>query len=143
MRNAVEKIEIEEAIDAGERALESLRNAQEKLRNAKNWGLVDLFGGGLFTDFMKHSKIKDARAYLEDAKKELKIFRRELKDVRICLNLDLEISDLLKITDFFFDNPVSDYLVQSKINETREQVDEAILQVESILSNLAYARDHQ
>lgn len=143
MRNAVEKIEIQEAIDAGERALESLRNAQEKLRNAKNWGLVDLFGGGLFTDFMKHSKIKDARAYLEDAKKELKIFRRELKDVRICLNLDLEISDLLKITDFFFDNPVSDYLVQSKINETREQVDEAILQVESILSNLAYARDHQ
>lgn len=143
MRNAVEKIEIQEAIDAGESALESLRNAQEKLRNAKNWGLVDLFGGGLFTDFMKHSKIKDARAYLEDAKKELKIFRRELKDVRICLNLDLEISDLLKITDFFFDNPVSDYLVQSKINETREQVDEAILQVESILSNLAYARDHQ
>lgn len=143
MRNAVEKIEIQEAIDAGERALESLRNAQGKLRNAKNWGLVDLFGGGLFTDFMKHSKIKDARAYLEDAKKELKIFRRELKDVRICLNLDLEISDLLKITDFFFDNPVSDYLVQSKINETREQVDEAILQVESILSNLAYARDHQ
>ena len=119
MRNAVEKIEIQEAIDAGERALESLRNAQGKLRNAKNWGLVDLFGGGLFTDFMKHSKIKDARAYLEDAKKELKIFRRELKDVRICLNLDLEISDLLKITDFFFDNPVSDYLVQSKINETR------------------------
>ncbi len=143
MRNAVEKLEIQEAIDAGGKALESLRHAQEKLRNAKNWGLVDLFGGGLFTDFMKHSKIKDVKAYLEDAKKELKIFRRELKDVRICLNLDLEISDLLKITDFFFDNPVSDYLVQSKINETREQVDEAILQVESILSNLAYARDYQ
>ena len=137
------KLEIQEAIDAGGKALESLRHAQEKLRNAKNWGLVDLFGGGLFTDFMKHSKIKDVKAYLEDAKKELKIFRRELKDVRICLNLDLEISDLLKITDFFFDNPVSDYLVQSKINETREQVDEAILQVESILSNLAYARDYQ
>ena len=143
MRNAVEKLEIQEAIDAGGKALESLRHAQEKLRNAKNWGLVDLFGGGLFTDFMKHSKIKDVKAYLEDAKKELKIFRRELKDVRICLNLDLEISDLLKITDFFFDNPVSDYLVQSKINATREQVDEAILQVESILSNLAYARDYQ
>ena len=143
MRNEVEKIEIQEAIDAGERVLESLRNAQEKLRNAKNWGLVDLFGGGLFTDLMKHSKIKDAKSYLEDAKAGLEIFQRELKDVRISLNLDLEISDFLKVTDFFFDNPVSDYLVQSKINETREQVNEAILQIEGIISNLAYARDHQ
>ena len=35
-----------EAIEAGQRALSSLRTAKENLNSAKNWGLVDMFGGG-------------------------------------------------------------------------------------------------
>ena len=42
-----------EAIQAGERALVSLREAQNQLNSAKNWGVVDLLGGGLFTDLIK------------------------------------------------------------------------------------------
>ena len=38
-----------EAIAAGERALTSLRAAREELRSAGNWGLVDLFGGGMIS----------------------------------------------------------------------------------------------
>ena len=38
-----------EAIEAGRRALSSLRTAKENLNSAKNWGLVDMFGGGFFT----------------------------------------------------------------------------------------------
>ena len=37
-----------EAIEAGRRALSSLRTAKENLNSAKNWGLVDMFGGGFF-----------------------------------------------------------------------------------------------
>ena len=36
-----------EAIEAGQRALSSLRTAEENLNSAKNWGLVDMFGGGI------------------------------------------------------------------------------------------------
>lgn len=32
--------EIQEAIISGERALNSLRNAQEKLNSARNWGII-------------------------------------------------------------------------------------------------------
>ena len=35
-----------EAIEAGCRALNSLQAAKENLISAKNWGLVDMFGGG-------------------------------------------------------------------------------------------------
>ena len=35
-----------EAIEAGRRALNSLSAAKENLNSAKNWGLVDMFGGG-------------------------------------------------------------------------------------------------
>ena len=37
-----------EAIEAGRRALNSLQTAKENLNSAKNWGLVDMFGGGFF-----------------------------------------------------------------------------------------------
>ena len=40
------RMEMAQAIDAGNRALESLREAESKLKSAGNWGLFDLFGGG-------------------------------------------------------------------------------------------------
>lgn len=36
-----------EAIDAGNKALESLHTAKENLDSAHNWGLFDMFAGGL------------------------------------------------------------------------------------------------
>ena len=39
------------------RALNSLQAAKENLNSAKNWGLVDMFGGGFFTTMLKHSRI--------------------------------------------------------------------------------------
>lgn len=52
--------EINEAIVAGERALNSLYHAQDKLNSAKGWGLLDLLGGGFITGMIKHSRIDDA-----------------------------------------------------------------------------------
>ena len=42
-----------EAIEAGQQALSSLRTAEENLNSAKNWGLVDMFGGGFFSTMLK------------------------------------------------------------------------------------------
>ena len=142
MGGEIEKLEITEAILTGERALESLQNARERLGKAKNWSLIDLFGGELFTDVMKHSRLKETKEYLEEAKEDLRNFRRELSDVQMFLNLNLEISDFLKVTDIFFDNPVSDYMVQSKISQAKEQLDETVCQVENLISDLKQLRDY-
>ena len=40
-----------------------------------------MFGGGFFSSYIKHSKIRDAEALLERAKEHLLVFQRELKDV--------------------------------------------------------------
>lgn len=141
MNDEIQKLEITEALKAGEIALSSLQKARKRLESAKNWSLADLFGGGLFIDIVKHSRIKDTKTYLEEARDHLGIFRRELNDVRMFLNLDLEISDFLKITDIFFDNPVSDYMVHSKIGQAKEQIEETICQIENILSDLKQLRD--
>ena len=131
-----QKKEIQEAIAAGERALNSLYAAQDKLKSARGWGMIDLFGGGFLTDMVKHSKMNDASRYMEDAKRHLQIFQRELNDVNMSLNLRMEVGGFLSFADFFFDGVVADYLVQSKIASAREQVEDAIIIVNNILSKL-------
>lgn len=136
MSNEMMRKEILEAIDAGERALLSLRLAQDKLSSARNWGIVDLLGGGFFTDLMKHSKMNQAASYVEDAKRDLQIFQRELRDVQGFVDLKVEIGGFLSFADFFFDGFVADYLVQSRIAEAREQIRNAIDRVEYLLKDL-------
>lgn len=136
MTDAVMRREMLEAIQAGERALSSLRTAQSQLNGAKNWGIFDMFGGGLFSSAIKHSKISNASRCVEDAKRDLLVFQRELKDVHIPMNLRMEVGSFLSFADFFFDGFLADYLVQSKIAEAREQVDDAIRMVENILRDL-------
>ena len=136
MSNEIMRREMKEALDAGERALSSLRKAQEKLNSADNWGLFDMFGGGLFSTIMKRSKMDDAQQLMEVAKTDLKRLQRELKDVNIPLDLRMEVGSFLSFADFFFDGFVADYLVQSKISEAKEQVSDAIIRVEQILNEL-------
>ena len=136
MRDEVRRREIEEAAAAGEKALYCLENAKERLQGAKNWGIFDMLGGGFFTDMVKHSKMSDATAYMEDAKSQLLVFQRELRDVQVPLDLRMDISSFLNFADFFFDGIVADYLVQKKINDAREQVDDAIMRVRAILGEL-------
>lgn len=136
MRNELMKRELQEAVTAGEQALRSLYAAREKLGSARNWGIFDMLGGGLISDLVKHSKMNDAVSLMEQAKQELHIFQGELKDVQVFLNLRMEIGSFLSFADFFFDGLVADYLVQSKIVDARNQVDDAIRQVEMILEDI-------
>ena len=128
--------EVREAVAAGERALGSLRNAQKCLDGAKNWGIVDMLGGGLVSSLVKRSKMDDAAGYMEEAKADLRKFQKELRDVSVSMDLRMEIGSFLSFADVFFDNLFVDVMVQSKINEARDQVDEAIARVESLLVDL-------
>ena len=92
-----------EAIEAGRRALNSLRTAKENLNSAKNWGLVDMFGGGFFTTMLKHSKMDQAKRNMEQAKHDLRSFSRELNDVNMACNLNINTGDFLSFVDYFFD----------------------------------------
>ena len=128
--------ECNEAIDAGEHALSSLRAARGELQSAGNWGLLDLFGGDMISGLVKHSKMGNAQKYMEEAKYNLQSFSRELQDVNMTHNLNLNVGDFLTFADFFFDGLVADWLVQDRINEARNQVEDAIQQVEDIVRHL-------
>lgn len=136
MSSELMRREVQEALEAGERALSSLRMAQEKLNSARNWGILDLMGGGFFSDIMKHSKMNDASRFMENAKEDLLVFQRELRDVKVPAEFRMDVSGFLTFADFFFDGIVADYLVQSKIADARMQVQNAIERVEYLLTDL-------
>lgn len=73
--------EIDEAIRAGERALDSLREAKNQLNSARNWGIYDMIGGGLISSMIKHSKIDQANEWMDQANRDLRCFAKELRDV--------------------------------------------------------------
>ena len=131
-----EEKEKREARLAGQRALASLQDARNYLRSARNWGIIDLFGGGGLSGLLKHAKVRAASRSLEQAKADLQVFQRELRDVQSIDGLRIEIGDFLTFADFFFDGFVADYLVQSKIRNAQEQVDRAIDMVSNILQSL-------
>lgn len=128
--------EIQEAIQAANHALACLRQADAYLQSAKNWGLFDMLGGGALTTFFKHSKMDDARYEMERAKRALQGFRKELADVDQRLQLELEIGEFLTFADYFFDGIIADWMVQSKIQQAKGQVENAIIQVRQIRENL-------
>ena len=129
--------EVREAIEAGEQALASLQAASRQLNGARNWGIADLLGGGFFTGLFKHQRIKDASEYIEEAKQDLQVFERELRDVTVLpSDMKIQVGNFLVFADFFFDGLVADYLVQSSINEARSQVAETIYRMETLLGNL-------
>lgn len=130
------KRETQEAIDAGERALASLKAAQDELSSAKNWGIFDMLGGSFVSTLVKHNKMDNAKNYMEQAKYDLSAFSKELQDVNMTLNLNIDTHDFLTFADWFFDGLVADWLVQDRINEARGQVDEAIRRVEAVLRKL-------
>lgn len=128
--------EVREAIRAGKRALESLKEAQRQLNSAGNWGLVDIFGGNTISGLMKHMKVDNASRCVDDARRDLAIFRDELGDIRDIEDLHVDIDGFLTFADFFFDGFAADIFVQSKIRRGQQQVQEAIRRVEEILRDL-------
>lgn len=135
--------EVNEAIQAGEQSMRSLREARRALDSAGNWGLLDILGGkngGLISGLFKHSKMSDAQRNIELAKRDLSRFQNELRDVQDLNYLNVEIGGFLTFADFFFDGLLADLFVQSKISEAKRQVDEAISRVQMIVNQLRMLR---
>ena len=135
MSGSVDPREVDEAIRAGERALDSLREAKGKLNSARNWGIYDILGGGMISSIVKHSKMSSANEWVERANYDLKRFAKELRDVDE-EGLYVQAGSLASTMDIFFDNVFSDFIVQNRINEARAEIDRMIDRIERTVWDL-------
>ena len=128
--------ELAEAVAAGSRALMNLRRSQEFLDKAANWGLFDMLAGGIFATLGKHQKIREAQDAMEEARQSLRAFEKELQDVNLNLNLDLEIGEFLTFADYFLDNVFVDVMVQSRLSSAAGELERTRSDVRGILTKL-------
>ena len=128
--------EIKEAISAGERTLNSLKEVREKLQSAKSWGTWDMLGGGLISNIGKHSAINDANSISKNVQDNLRSFRKELADVNEFTDIQVNLSSFASFADFFLDGIFADWFVQTKINNSLDNVKETIRKIEDIIGEL-------
>ncbi|MCD8023162.1 MAG: hypothetical protein LUF30_09395 [Lachnospiraceae bacterium] len=133
--------EIREAITAANRALDSLENAERELKGAKNWGIFDLVGGGMLTTMMKHGRMDKAQRQIEDAKYYLQMLRKELRDIDVPMDFNVDVGGFLSFADLFFDGAVADWMVQSRIIAAQRQGRAEITRVLERLGNLQQWED--
>ncbi len=132
--------EVREAIDAADAALKHLGNAADMLDDAGRWGIVDMIGGGLITTLLKHRKISDAQDEIDETKRALRIFVKELDDVDEATGLNVELGSGLQFADIFFDGVLADWIAQNKIDRAKQQVADAMRQVYAVRSQLERMR---
>lgn len=138
LMNRYEMIEIDQAINAGNRVLERIDEVYDYLSSASNWGLFDMLSkGGFISGMIKHSKLRNAQEAMDELRYELNVFNSELDDVRVNNDVgQLEMSEFMKFADFFFDGFLVDFMVLSRINESKRKLDELGERVERVIDSL-------
>lgn len=131
-----EERELEEAIEAGTSTLHTVHEAVNRLKDAENWGTLDLLGGGLLADMAKHDKLDEAQKSIEQLQIDLQHFNTELADIPIRADMKVTIDAMLQFADIFFDNIFTDAAVLDRIQESYAQIDRTRDQILSVLRQL-------
>lgn len=131
--------EIEEAMIAGKDALHALEQANTELDSASAMSTWDTFlGGGILVTAMKHNSLNSSQDYIHNAQMALRRFETELMDVKNIVTevIQVDRSNFMTFTDYFFDNIFTDWMIHSQINTSKDRLEEALRQVEAVLEKL-------
>jgi len=111
---------------------------EKQLKEARDWGHWDMYGSS-GKGWLKHRAIDRARDYLHKVRHALIKFENELRDVypNARFDVDVRVERIDSFFDIFFDNLISDWIVQQRIMNalqhavrTRRQVSNALRKLE-------------
>lgn len=132
--------ETEEALRAGREARIALEQVLGELKSARDMGVWDMVGGGLFVTMAKHDYINAARDGINHAQRSLSRFRSELADVALPGCPQVEIGEFATFADCFFDGLFADWVVQSGIRDAQDNVDQVYRRVLEAMARLEEIR---
>ena len=122
--NEIDRKEINDALVIVDQILPLLDDAKQHFKSARNWGFLDILGGGTIVDLIKHSKLSKAASSMNQINYLLRDLQRELKDIRIPTDYSMNTATFATFADFLFDGALADIYMQSKIMSSLSQVEE-------------------
>ncbi len=129
-------IEIDEAINAGDEALNSIESTIKELESAEGWGIADILGGGLITTAIKYDHVDEAGRHAEETQRTLGKFKREMSDIKMITGAEIAIGTFEAFADYFFDGLIFDWVVQSEIGKSLDAVKNTKNQIDKAMSKL-------
>lgn len=113
---------INEALSITNELIPLVEQTEKKLKSARNWSFVDVFGGGLLVDLIKHSKLGSASNIMERVNYLMERLHTVLGAISIPEDYRMNVGGFLTFADVFFDNALMDAFVTSKIFSSIDQV---------------------
>ena len=117
------EVQVNQAINLTNQLIAELDQAERQLASARNWGFVDILGGGIITDLIKHSKLNNAKSSMDRVQYLLQELRRVLGGISMPGDYSMNVGGLATFADFFFDSGIVDaYMtmqIMSSLNEVR------------------------
>lgn len=119
---AVNNAAINEALNITNELIPLVGKAEKHLSSARNWSFFDVLGGGLLTDIIKHSKLGNASALMEQVNNLMERLHNVLGSISITEDYRMNVDGFLTFADVFFDNAFMDAYMTSKILSSISQV---------------------
>ena len=108
---------------------------------AHDWATYDtFFGGGLVGDLLKYDRLEQAGELMVAADAAMRRLAIELADVELRDVGGLEIDEMARFFDVWFDNIFSHWAVRGRIDEAADRVATATARVSQVGLELAERR---
>ncbi len=116
------ELQVNQAIDLTNQLISCLDDAERQLSSARNWGFLDILGGGLITDLIKHSKLNNAKVSMERVNYLMQELQRVLGTISIPGDYRMQVGGFETFADFFFDSGIVDVYMTAKIMSSLNEV---------------------
>ena len=114
--------QVNQALSLTNQLITTLDDAERQLSSARNWGFLDVLGGGLITDLIKHSKLNNAKISMERVNYLMQELRRVLGGISLPGDYSMNVGGFATFADFFFDSGIVDVYMTAKIMSSLSEV---------------------
>ncbi|MCR4579525.1 MAG: hypothetical protein K5681_04170 [Treponema sp.] len=115
-------LQVNQAISLTNQLITCLDDAERQLSSARNWGFLDVLGGGFIVDLIKHSKLNNAKGSMDQVNYLMKELQRVLGSISIPGDYRMEVGGIATFADFFFDSGIVDVYMTAKIMSSLSEV---------------------
>lgn len=115
-------LQINQALNLTDQLITCLDEAERHLSSARNWGFLDVLGGGLLVDLIKHSKLNNAKYSMERVNYLMQELQRTLGNISVPNDYRMQIGGFATFADFFFDSGIVDVYMTAKIMSSLNEV---------------------
>lgn len=114
--------QINRALSLTDELINCLDDADRQLSSARNWGFLDVLGGGLIIDLIKHHKLNKASIAMEHVNSIMQELKQVLGAINIPDTYRLKVGGFATFADFFFDSGIVDIYMTAKIMSSLSEV---------------------